>query len=409
MNRFLRIMSLLSLLLLCFTACEYEGPDAVWQDNPQGDTAPEITSVEPAGIASAGATKIRILGNNFSSVFEENFVYFDNVQVDVYTSSESELLVYRPNLVAEDITISVVTRRALEDAKFTNYAVSDIGSQLYTMRELGTLNTMIVDENENMFIHSNRKTYLQVSKEAGFVQLMTTLPRVVYDLKMGPGGVVYVGRDEKYLMVVRPDGTEFEKWANGLPQKVKYLDFDENLNIYAGGKRSGILKIGLDESVVSLGGYENHDIAGVRVYNGELYVAASYLGDDGLDLAFGIYKHTINADGTLGERTVFVDWSKTGGFVETTFSDFEFDEDGILLVSTNGGEGFNLDPMMMVYPDGTVDTFYKGGILSGPILGMAWGSGETLYYFKTDSDGLIFTIHEMGMAKRCAPRYGRQS
>ena len=412
MSRTIKIMSLLSLFLLCFIGCEYDGPKAVWSPNPTGDPVPVITTVAPPGEAIAGVAKIKIMGENFSPIFEENQVFFNNVEVDLKTCSETELSVYRPNLVNDDVTIRVVVRKALQDAELPSYGVAETTEKISDIRDLGTFNTIVVDHNENVFIHTNKKEYYELQDNGDFEKVMSTLPRSVYDLKLGPDNVVYVGRDDKYLMKAIPGETAFVKWAQGLPAKVKYIDFDENLNIYAGGKRSGIVIVHPDESSVALGGYEQHDIVGVRIYNGDLYVAAFYLGenglgDDGLDLPFGIYRHKINSDGTLGERETFVDWSQTGSFAETTFSDFEFDEDGILLVATDGGVGNDLDPMMMVYPDGSIDTFYKGGILTGPILGMAWGENETLYFVKPSDN--IYTLHKMGMAKRCAPRYGRES
>ena len=407
MSRLIRVIGILCCAICLITACEYDGPNAIWKPNPTGAPDPVIQSIVPENTAGPGAAKIVIQGENFSSEEGENMVFFDNVQVDVKEFSPTELVVYRPNLTAENIVISVVVQDALQESKFSPYAVTPVGGVYAEVREKGTLNAMAVDKDENVWIHTNRKKLYRVNLDGSVDEVITnTRPRTIYEMKLGPDGVLYLGRDDKYMMLARPGADDLETWASGLPGKVKYFDFDPNQNIYAGGKGSGMIIIYPDGSNFKLDDYANYDIYGIRYFDQTLYIAASYLGDDGLGIPFGIYISKVKNDLTLEKPELLLDWAESGSFSETTFMDMEMDEDGILYIATDGGEGFDLDPIMMIYPDGSLDTFYKGGILSGPIMGVAWGEGGYLYYF-TSLDPSLYYVHRIDMAKQCAPRYGR--
>ena len=71
------------LLLFSLYSCTYEGPTDVFNPDETGSAIPEITNVEPADLALAQYTEIKISGTNFASGQDStstNIVYFNNIK-----------------------------------------------------------------------------------------------------------------------------------------------------------------------------------------------------------------------------------------------------------------------------------------------------------------------------------------
>ena len=80
--------------VLMLTGCEYDVAEPQWTQ-PQPETpVPEITGMDPADVAGAGANTITITGVHFGASKEMNDVYFDNVQAEVITNFASSNLGY---------------------------------------------------------------------------------------------------------------------------------------------------------------------------------------------------------------------------------------------------------------------------------------------------------------------------
>jgi hypothetical protein len=404
-----RILILICPLLILMMSCEYEGPDAVWDPNYNQGATPVIESVSPEGAATAGFANILINGENFSSDLTLNSVYFNNVQVEVKKATTNQLTVYRPNLVAENLTITVVVHDAVLYATFSPYAVNAIGGVYAQTKNIGKANTIAVDTDGNLMIHMDKKELHKVLSTGDLELIMETKPRIVFDMKVGPGGYIYFTRDQNYINRVPLTGGEFEMYANGTPGKIKYFDWDSQLNIYAGGENSGLIRIKSDATFSNTGLYTDYDIRAIRVYENAVYLAAIYTGSDDSVPVAGIWKNVITSnEGDVGPSVLVLDWTQSGSFAATEFTDITFDVNGVMYVATNGGADGTLDPILIISPDGSVDAFYKGGLLKGPIMDMAWGNDAMLYFLRSTDDNNVYEIYRLIMAAAGAPEYGLQ-
>ncbi|MBN1782304.1 IPT/TIG domain-containing protein [bacterium] len=408
--QWVKVFLLICPLLLFMFSCEYEGPDALWDPDYNMGPTPVIDSVSPADRAVSGVPYIVLNGQNFSVNPADNCVYFGSVKVDVAQASPTQLKVYRPNLVADNFTIRVTVPGAVAYADFSPYAVDDFGGLYTQVKGVGKANAIAMDADGTILVHVDKKDLYKVL-DNGDLELVidNTKPRIVYDMKVAPDGAILFSRDQNYLNRVMPPDGEFENYANGTPGKMKYFDFDSNGNIYAGGENAGLILIKPDGTFEGLGGYEDSDVLSIRVFNNEVYVAAAYLGEEAGIPAAGVWKHAIlSAEGAVGPKVQVLDWTITGDFVSTNIKDITFDVNGVMYVVTDGGEDMSLDPVLMMNPDGSFDTFYKGGLLGGSIVDIIWGSDTSLYYLRDIGDLNLYEIHRIGMSSPGAPEFGRQ-
>ena len=398
------------LILLAVSSCDYKGPDALWNPGYDLGMPPVIESIEPPDVARAGITEIVINGQNFQPDVSKNAVYFGNVKVDLKEASSTRLTMYRPNLVAEAFSVKVVIDGVIEYARFEPYTIESIGGLLLEVKDLGKVNVIAMDTEGNLMVQVvNRQLFRALDNGDLELIIDKTDPRTVYDMKTGSDGYLYMTRDRNYISRVPLAGGDWENFANGTPGNIKYMDFDSNDNIFAGGEDTGLIFIRPDGSFEGLGGYEDYDIQSLRVFNNAVYIAAIYTGDDPSLPSAGIWKNSIlSPDGSLGESVLVLDWAETGAHAEAMITDINFDENGVMYIATDGGPDNTLDPMLMIKPDGEVDIFYRGGLLQAPILELLWGSDNTLYYLRPTGDVNLYEIHRLFMAAGGAPDYGRQ-
>jgi hypothetical protein len=401
---------LLFLILLGISSCDYKGPEALWNPDYDLGLTPVITDIDPSAVAKAGITEIVINGQNFQSDITKNTVYFGNVKVDLKKATTNQLTVYRPNLTAEGFSVKVVIDDVIEHAVYSPYTVESVGGLLLEVKDLGRANAIAMDAEGNLLVQVDMK---QVYKalDNGDLELVidNTKPRIIYDMKVGSDGFLYMTRDRNYINRVPLGDGEWENFANGTPGNIKYMDFDSYDNIFAGGENTGLIFIRPDGSFQGLGGYTDYDIVSIRVFNDAVYVAAIYIGDDMNQPAAGIWSNSIlSPDGSVGESVLVLDWTTTGVYTEATITDINFDENGVLYIATDGGPDNTLDPILNRKPDGEVDVFYKGGILKAPVYELLWGNDHDLYYLHPTGDINLHEIRRLYMAAAGAPDYGRQ-
>ncbi|MFC1569275.1 IPT/TIG domain-containing protein [bacterium] len=401
-------------LLLFLVSCDYKGPDALWNPDYDLGITPVIENVSPEDVAVAGISQIIINGQNFSTDASQNTVYFGNARVDVKQASANQLVVYRPNLAAENFAVKVAVEGSVMHGVFSPYSVESIGGLYVEAKTIGKANAIAMASDGTLYLHVDKKDLYRVTP-LGDMELVidNTKPKSVYDMKVGPDGYIYFARDRNYIQraLLEGDGVEreFEDFGDGIRGNIKYFDFDINLNIFAGGAKTGLFFIKSDGTNENLGIYNDFDIKSIRVFDNAVYVAALYTGEDTSIPEAGIWKTDItSADGQVGDLTLVLDWSSTGDFTETQFTDINFDEDGVLFVATDGGPDNSLDPVLMVTLDGSVETFYKGGLLQGIVYELMWSNDAALFYLRDIGDVNLYEIHRLDMAVNGAPEFGRQ-
>jgi hypothetical protein len=401
----LNIIIKVGILISCFVllvmmGCSYDAPDSPWEvATKKVVVQPVITSIDPSDAGSA--SQITIKGENFSTDISKNTVYFDNVVARIISCSSTQIVVYRPNIVGESLTVKVLVSGATEVAKFPGYKLVSVVDKFGVFIDSDAQVVFATDANEYNYIilADAAQTVIKLDPQGKRVEsFQATGSKFATDMKMGANGYLYYVRKQEQVYRIAPTGGEAEKWvkfASG--GKAKCLDFDENGNMYAGGEKTGLLVARPDMSFANLGFYKASDIQAVRVYNGYVYVA----------LTTGIWKNQILSNtGTLKEGELLLDWATTGDYASSLISSMAISESGTIVIATNDTL---VNAPIMTFKEGGSPTPLFLGLIISPVDQIIWGSGNYLYALinrrvRKDEGGDFVRIT---MDEKSAPYYGR--
>jgi len=398
------ILPLLLVLVTALSACNnYDDPPLVFDPNPPATPAPVISRVEPAGAAFAGLTEITITGDNFSPVKENNIVYFNSRTGEIKSASKTEIKVVPPNLVGANVTIKVLVNGALVIAQFSPYNLKEISSEYGGFGDLDEVFSIAVDANEVVYAQMRQgRAVLKVTPDGQRTPFsVLTFPKAS-DISVGPGGYLYLQQSNSTsLFRIPPAGGDAALFAT-LPLRCSFFDFDVNDNIMIAGRNTGIYAVSTAGVVTTTGQFTAFDIKYVRVYNGYVYVAATYTGTDPAVADNAIWRSQIlSATGALGAPELVIDWAASGEFAGATINAITFSQDGDLYVGTNYA-----DPIAIIRANQPVEALYKGVLKPNP-LHMVWGNGNYLFVNRGSTDSQIRRLIRIDMGKPGAPYYGR--
>lgn len=420
-------------LVVCFAACEYDGPEAVWQPDEQGTAKPVISSIEPADSAVAGDFTITLVGENFSDVLSENIVtvsvvknfyavangtggtIYDVTQANIKEASPTSLLISRPAIIGDSLLIKCAVRNAYQIETYPSPYKLTAVSKEYTRLATGeSINAMAMDNQGNMYIYLANKIIDIVSTDGERTQYSDAGIAAVVDMKMGPGGNLYVTRNRNSgLYNIAPDGTS-EK-IDDFPDKISYFDFDENGNIIAAGRESNLIIRNPDGLYKTVGDYEEFEVTCLRYFNGYVYVFANYRGDLTDVPVVAIWRSKIiSASGDIPldaeAKELVLDWSQAGDdFSDSQIKDMAFssiESGGDLFITTDNGTvdgDTSIDPILMIHQDGSMEPLYKGGMLDPGSDKVIWDSAQAMYYYNSVNGNVM----KLGMKRDGAPYYGR--
>jgi hypothetical protein len=384
--------SVLPLLAMLIAGCEYDHPKAVWDPNEDLGVSVTVTSVEPAGRADAGVQTIRITGQNFSAEPEKNQVYFGGIRTTVRTSSPTELIVNRPNTYGDSLLINVRVEKAYILGRYSPYGVAQVARLYGNMPSKNIVQMIDLDAQESIYALKNDKTVIKIpSNESPEVFGSRDFRGNASDLKVGPGGQVFIKQfNHTNLYAIPAEGGVTVKYGSFAKQG-SYIDFDENNNCYTVGKNNGVSVLKPDLTSAAVGDYEDLDATWIRACNGFIYVSD----------AAGIYRSQIlGPDGSLGTKSKVFDLTQVPGYDASAILSFAVAQGGNLYVATD-----NIKPLLTVSPDGTVQPFYSEIIIpnSGQLV---WGNGNFAYVNMTE-DNPTNDIFRIDMAEQGAPYQGR--
>jgi hypothetical protein len=356
---------------ILFTACEYEGPEAVWNPNQNLGAFPTIARIDPGEKAEAGVLEIGIVGSNFSSDSTNNVVYFNKEQAIVKSCTDSLITVYRPNIFGTGISIHVVVQKEYLTANYTaGYDISQVVRSYGNVSPNNIIQTLAADREDNLYFFTITKTLIKVDTNESRTQIGTrTFKPKSTDAKIGPDGSIFVqALTTNSIHVIPPEGGDSQLYAN-LAVAVSYFDFDANGNIFAGGNKKGVCVLTTDLQSRVVGNMEDLNIVYLKVYGGYVYAAD----------ATAIYKSQIqSADGTLGDKQKVFDITTIPAYASSKILSFAISEDGVLYISTN-----HADAVFLYHPaDGSTQPMYLG-ILPANGGQLVWGHGTYLYLSQT--------------------------
>jgi len=406
-NKKIRIFSTI-ILSLYFLSCEEDAPTEVYTSD-QGAPAPKITSVLPADSAYSSVTEIRITGENFSAstdTISGNKVYFDNLLGKIISATKTEFVVISPVIDGDSIKIKVVAPPAIPIAEYYPYRLLPSVEKMTQFNPLESVTVIEIDKEGNLYGFVTEglagKVY-KVTPNGDRTQYGTAPFPSASDMKFGPGGYLYVQQSgNRNIHRINPGGGSAQVFV-ALPatsNRMKFYDFDNNQYLFAGGTRTGMFSINhLTGSNIKVGNYENHDIRSVRVYNGYVYVTATYNGTNTTFPAEGIWRSQILSNGTLSNAEVVFNWAATGFNAGSLASiPITFSISGDMFVGTD-----LKNSVMIVHNDGSFEFLYPS--LIEPIsLQIVWDNGKFLYQNRANQGG-VFRIYTNQLG---APYYGRQ-
>lgn len=381
--------------LILLAGCEYENPAGIYPITSASN--PTITAVTPDSAVN-GITQIKITGQNFAPMPNQNFVYFGTTAGQVIQANPTEIIVQRPVDISGTFTLKVVARDAFMLDEYGPYKLEPGVVQIGIFSKY---NSIAVDLAENLYAELDKIVY-KFSPDGGVTQYGTT-SFSSSAMRPGPGGQLYIQkRDNPDFFAIPAGGGEAVKIGR-IKSRVSFFDIDTEGYLYSGGSANGLYVTKPDFTVsAEFPGYKNAwAIKAVRVFNGFLYVAADTILKVPDYHYSRIWKHELKGAGQLGERIDVLKWANAGVYSETELLDLTFSADGILYLATT-----HTNPIAMLQADGTLEPLYPG-LLETPATQIFWGTRPYLYQNRVgridDESGLYRII--IGQAG--APYHGR--
>jgi hypothetical protein len=307
------------------------------------------------------------------------------------------IVVKAPDIVADSITIRIVSRDAFLIAEYAGFKLEPVSIEYGGFTNLDQVWTIAIDAQDNMYamlkIYKIYKIFPDGTRDDTFGRAPFAKAS---EIRVGPGGYLYLQRSNNtglYRMSLSGGSVDLYK---ALPDRASYFDFDQYGNIYSGGKY-GLMVTPADGSPSwKVADYAGKDIRSVRVFQNAVYVSIAGAGA-------GIWKSEIqDSKGSLGPAVQYFDWANAGEFSAHTPGSITFAEDGDLYVGTS-----NTDPILVIHPDGSTEPLYPG-ILKPTAGQLVWGNGDYLFVNRTSKDPNLRRVIRVAMGKKGAPYYGRQ-
>ena len=373
--------------LAVMTGCEYDVAEPLWEkttlQNPSN--GPSISSITP-GEAVPGINTITINGTHLDMVANDR-VFLDDVgniviQPEVISITPTSITIRRPNFETNGCMIKLNPDSGAV-VKFGPYKISPVIKEYGSFKDNNPLSCLTVDKAENVYgaltmpvqpdgrtpftiykltPDENRRTLITLPVIAGLPAIVPT------DMKVGPGGYLYLFRNHKVIQRIDTSTGEIFSWFSiSGSKKAMFGDFDASGYLYTGGPKSDLWIIGQDSTGKSSGIYDKDSIFAITVANNYLYVA-SKTGNT----KYAIYRHTILSGGDIGVQETVLDLTATA-YAEERVRSLSISEDGTMFIGL-----LNVDPMLVVSPDGQIDVFYKG-IIPLYVDHAAYGTGSLLY------------------------------
>jgi hypothetical protein len=378
--------------------------------------AAEITSVSPAN-GYSGVTTITITGKNFSTVLEENSVYFSSKKAQILSGSTTELVVKAPIILGDSLRI-FVGKVGVEN--FSNshfYKLAEAVNEHYPF--LANQEPLIVtsDDVGNIYFQ-----YQESSEVLGIWQISSDGILSRYSPKKSSN--LYSGLKyhyDNYLLGVastyKNNIVQISKgdavpvfWATG-PNNLKFvaIDFDENKNVWVAGTGGKIVRFATDKSWKAFD-YVT-EISSIRIFNNYLYAIS------GSKLSFNqnIVRFPILSSDSLGAVETYFQFSENVP-LGVTANSLTFAADGqmYIAISPLSTSSNPIDPIMYLNTDGSFGVWYPG-LITSSISNLAWGTGTEMYairkkYITSAATPVqIFnqSILRIDMERLGAPEYGR--
>jgi hypothetical protein len=406
---------IISAALILNSCVDFEEPGLI--NNPPYPITddPSITAIDPPNVALGGVREISISGQNLGvkNGTDTDWVYIGGTRAVIKDIINNQTIVlYRPQLPSSRydvrIYVSVTAPQAIDTSTNFEYMLESPGQ---VVGNYGTVFSELMaldfDNQENIYIASNRAVYRNDPTGISFSQILTTqnLPvayRRITDARFGPGtpGLnLYTANGTNIINRVRVDtaSTSTRPIAvDTLPAPVIKLEFNENGDLYAGGNDGIFLVNGGPQSL----GFAGLNIKTIRIFNGYMYVADS----------LNVWKSPISSDGSLGVSEPLVNISGNPDLSGCLISSIELDIDGSIYICLRNHPQYSL---FFRESDGSITPYYYDqNILPRTVEQLTFGKDGHLYLIsnslRVGSQWEAGRVFRMNLNRNGAPYYGRQ-
>ena len=385
-------------------SCDPDTPPSIYDPDDKGKPDPVILSIIPQDGVFTGVDEIIIAGKNFSSVLEENIVFFNGNRGNVISATDTQLRVISPPTIAGDSTkIQVAVIGAYLFAEYYPYKLEAAVIEYGAFDDYDNAYGIACDAGETLYVSLSGKKIVQITPDGERNEYATTSFEKASAMKIGPGGDLYYVNILQYLFRIPAGGGSDELFAM-LPGGVYDLDFDSLGNIYCGGSGSAIYRVKMDKSNEKVAEYPDINIISVRIFNGYVYIAGDYKGIDSTQVQVGIWRNQIlSSDGALGPNELVIDWEIYS--LNSKIKTITFSSDGDMYIGTNLG-----DAITIRHTDGTFEPLYQNltHILYPVTHLLCWGNSHFLYVNRRGDKASDRRILRIDTRKNGAPYYGRE-
>ena len=406
----MRMLGIVFTLLLGIAAltsgCAEDPPPSLFDPDAAGGAKPIISSiVSPTPNALAGVTVVMINGQNFSSIPQNNLVFFDTLRATVQNASATQISVLTPPVDnprdSVNVKIAVLGAALFSDIYYLELVPPITKPDSLALGEEPT--GMTVDRFGNLYV-----SLLPSSAGPNVVQYTPSGVRTLYSppfpsasrsytgMKMGPGDTLYVAQRQARILRVFPGGGTAVTWiAGGGLGAIVDFDFDQQGNLWCGGSASSVYRVTPLKAIKAFPFVAN--VRSVRVYSGSLYVGGA------MDSIEGVWRFPIVSTDSLGPVQLFFNFTQaypaSGKVNAITFS-----SDGDMFVGVD--EALSL---ILVHPNGSSERFYPG-LFKLQNTALAYGTTTELFASRRDTtagSGPAHAILRIETQKTTAPYYGR--
>lgn len=415
---------MVGLILIGGIGCEYDDyPDPIWNPDETGGATPVITSMDPTNVAYDGLTVVTIDGENFSPVLTQNQVTFNGVvaTIDTNLSTAAQLIVTMPIIITDaalnavsGVQVMVAVQGAYAGAVYdqdfrVERAVIEWGGFIGEKPEK-LPNAVAVDADENVYVAaggSDKVLYKidPMGVRAAFGSGLSTNTR---DIKVGPGGGVFYTKNFPFIYRIPPEGGTGIA-SPRIKSKIACFDFNENQNIYCGGKNDSLYLYNPTTEIsrgVALS--EDYIYTTLRVYDGYVYVGGVYNGSDAtVTVTEALWRHQILTNEDLGPKELVYDWSSYAVEHEQNIVSMTVDADGLFYIGTSEGVG---PAVLILDADAQTLTPFYDAVLTSPATHLTWGNNNYIYVVRTmtsSTEDLPTGVFRIAQSGTSAPYYGR--
>ncbi|NOG45240.1 MAG: IPT/TIG domain-containing protein [Calditrichaeota bacterium] len=401
-------------------SCEEKQDNEVWPPNYSAEEPrPVITKIYPDpatsdqnAVSFAGVGIVYIEGQNFSSTVNGNRVHFDGKLGETLEASTTLLKVRMSNVWGDSVKVHVNSAGAILYADYNGqhyyspFRAKNAVPTYFAIDQDIDVSGLAVDANENVYVLTLEKKILKISHpDSPAVEYGDAIFIVTPCMRIGPDSLIYMTRGTKSLYTVAEGGKT--KKLISYNNNVAQIDFDENKNLFAGGKGETLEVLknsdGTDETVAEYPGYT---ITALRVYDGYVYAAMKYNRLPGVDIDYDstavleeIWRNQIlDVDGNLGPNEHVFNWSGFVGENGPEILSLTFDESGEMYIGQSRDEAIYML---------NAGTYFYPQILDAPVTSLTWGNGNFLYINKHSDDPTVRTLVRVETTINGAIYYGR--